>query len=120
MNPRSTQEQIGLFPTLLTAPGMTSVEAIRAEAMQARDAAIADGVRRFVRAVGTSLAAIGSLLVSYPERRAVLEDLRRLTDRELADIGLTRGDIGRVFDPDFRLPGRPANGKALAAHVKAA
>ena len=121
MNPRSTQEQIGLFPTLLTAPAMTSVDAIRAEAIRARDAAIAAGVRRFLRAAGKSLAAFGNLLATYPERRAILEDLRGLTDRELADIGLTRGDIGRVFNPGFRLPGRPANGKApVTARAQAA
>ncbi len=32
------------------------------------------------------------------ERRAVMNELSRLTDRELADIGLNRSDIGGVFD----------------------
>jgi uncharacterized protein YjiS (DUF1127 family) len=30
-----------------------------------------------------------------------LRELNRLGDRELADIGITRGDIHRVFDPAF-------------------
>jgi len=114
MNPRKTQEQIGLFPTLITAPVFTEVETIRAQAMRARDAAMAEGIRRGLRRLGEGLAAIGSALASYPQRRAVYDDLRSLTDRELADIGLARSDIGRVFDPDFRLPSRPANGKAPA------
>ena len=32
------------------------------------------------------------------ERRAVLAELRQLSDRELADIGLARAELGRVFD----------------------
>jgi|GEM_PF-3401542 len=35
------------------------------------------------------------------ERRAVLGELARLSDRELADIGLTRGDLPMLFDPVF-------------------
>jgi uncharacterized protein YjiS (DUF1127 family) len=35
------------------------------------------------------------------ERRAVLDDLSALSDRELADIGLARSDIPSVFDPGF-------------------
>jgi uncharacterized protein YjiS (DUF1127 family) len=111
MNPRRTQEQIGLFSTS-TPPHTADVEAIYVEAMQARDTAIAEGIRGGLRRLGAALAAIGNALVSYPQRRAVYDDLSNLTDRELADIGLARGDIGRVFDPDFRLPRRPANGPA--------
>ena len=114
MNPRKTQEQIGLFPTPITTPDFTEVETIRAEAVRARDAAIAAGIRRGLRRLGSALAAIGNALISYPQRRAVYDDLRSLTDRELADIGLARSDIGRVFDPDFRLPGRTTNTKAPA------
>jgi uncharacterized protein YjiS (DUF1127 family) len=39
----------------------------------------------------------------YAERRRAYEQLRALTDRELEDIGLARGDIGRVFEPEFRI-----------------
>ena len=38
---------------------------------------------------------------SRPPRRGVLEELSLLTDRELADIGLNRNELGRVFDPRF-------------------
>ncbi len=34
-------------------------------------------------------------------RSAVFNELNALSDRELADVGLGRGDIPRVFDPSF-------------------
>ena len=58
--------------------------------------------------LGDALGALGSALLHWPERRRTYSDLQNLTDRELADIGLARGDIARVFEPDFRLPATPA------------
>jgi uncharacterized protein YjiS (DUF1127 family) len=46
-------------------------------------------------------ARIAGWLREMPRRHAVLEELNALSDRELADIGLTRADIGHVFDADF-------------------
>ena len=40
-------------------------------------------------------------LLELPHRRAVLDELSTLTDRELADIGLNRAEVGQVFDPRF-------------------
>jgi uncharacterized protein YjiS (DUF1127 family) len=40
-------------------------------------------------------------LAEMPKRCAVLEELSMLSDHELADIGLSRADLGRVFDPAF-------------------
>ena len=34
-------------------------------------------------------------------RRRVIEEMALMTDRELADIGLSRSDLSRVFDPHF-------------------
>ncbi|MBO0712341.1 MAG: DUF1127 domain-containing protein [Acetobacteraceae bacterium] len=34
-------------------------------------------------------------------QHATLNELAMLSDHELADIGLNRSDIPRVFDPDF-------------------
>ena len=34
-------------------------------------------------------------------RRGVLAELNALSEHELADIGLTHGDLPRVFDADF-------------------
>jgi uncharacterized protein YjiS (DUF1127 family) len=51
----------------------------------------------FVRKIGDALA----WLVAMPRRRAVLDELRMLTDRELADIGIARNELKRVFDPAY-------------------
>ncbi len=40
-------------------------------------------------------------LLEMPRRRALLDELNTLSDHELADIGLTRSELGRVFDPAF-------------------
>lgn len=45
-------------------------------------------------------AALDSLLARI-QRRSVIDELNTLSDRELADIGLNRSDLGRVFDPRF-------------------
>jgi uncharacterized protein YjiS (DUF1127 family) len=39
--------------------------------------------------------------VKLLQRRAVIEELSMLSDHELADIGLTRGEIPHVFDRAF-------------------
>ena len=51
--------------------------------------------------LGARLMAAALWLVQMPRRRAVLDELARLSDHELADIGLTRCDLPRVFDPAF-------------------
>jgi uncharacterized protein YjiS (DUF1127 family) len=117
MNPRTTQEQIGLFPVATQAPSAAEIDAIIAEATRARDAALAASLRRGLGRIGQALAAIGAALLTWPTRRATYERLRRLNDRELADIGLTRADVFRVFEPDFRLPATPANANAVVARV---
>ncbi len=38
---------------------------------------------------------------TWLQHRAALAELTNLTDRELADIGIGRADLGRVFDPAF-------------------
>ena len=40
-------------------------------------------------------------VAELPRRRAVLAELNELSDHELADIGLNRSELGRVFDPEF-------------------
>ena len=111
MNPRTTQEQIGLFPatTPAQAASAAEIDAIVAQAVRTRDAAFAASLRRFFGAIGQAVAVIGAALASWPTRRATYEKLRRLNDRELADIGLTRGDVARVFEPHFRMPAVPSN-----------
>jgi uncharacterized protein YjiS (DUF1127 family) len=37
----------------------------------------------------------------WRHRRAVMQEMSLMTDRELSDIGLSRSDLSRVFDPAF-------------------
>ena len=39
--------------------------------------------------------------MELPRRRALISELAALSDHELADVGLTRGNLHRVFDRDF-------------------
>jgi uncharacterized protein YjiS (DUF1127 family) len=40
-------------------------------------------------------------LADLPRRQAALDELASLSEHELADIGLTRTDLPRLFDPEF-------------------
>lgn len=40
-------------------------------------------------------------VLDMPRRRAVINELDALSDHELADIGLSRVDVTRVFDRSF-------------------
>lgn len=40
-------------------------------------------------------------LVELPQRQAVMAELSALSDHELADIGLTRGELTNVFDAQY-------------------
>ena len=42
-----------------------------------------------------------SRALGFARRRSVRNELYAMTDRELADIGINRYDVERVFDPDF-------------------
>ena len=52
-------------------------------------------------AIGRFFAGIAADLREYGRRQRVVSELSRLSDRELADVGLTRADIGQVFTPEF-------------------
>ncbi|MCO6418636.1 DUF1127 domain-containing protein [Siccirubricoccus sp. KC 17139] len=67
------------------------VEAIRLAAGRARDAAL-----------GRRIAQLAERILSLPARWRARAELRSLTLRELADIGLTPGDIDRVVDGQAR------------------
>jgi uncharacterized protein YjiS (DUF1127 family) len=56
------------------------------------------------------LASVRRALAAVPRRMAVLRELDSMTDRELADIGINRYDVGRIFDPEFV---REYNGRGL-------
>jgi uncharacterized protein YjiS (DUF1127 family) len=40
-------------------------------------------------------------VAAWRQRQVVLQEMQTMTDRELADIGLSRSDLRRVFDPAF-------------------
>lgn len=117
MTPRRTLDQglsVRSFSPDHTAAQM---ETILLEARRMRDAALARHVLDFARGVGRVISVVGTTLATWPRRRATYESLRSLTDRELADIGIARGDIARVFEPDFVMPGRAANDQAHATRA---
>ena len=37
----------------------------------------------------------------WRQRQVVLQEMQTMSDRELSDIGLSRADLARVFDPKF-------------------
>ncbi|MDO9502276.1 DUF1127 domain-containing protein [Falsiroseomonas sp.] len=102
MNARHSSEQASLFAIATPDRTAIEIEMLRHAAIRARDQAIAEGVVNFFASLGRGLSFIGRTLLSWPARQSTYESLRNLTDRELADIGLTRGEIAHVFDPDFR------------------
>ncbi len=109
MNARITKAEAALLMPAVTpsSPRMSEVEALRLAAIAARNEAIADGLRTGARALGRAAAALVRSIAAFPARLATYNALRRLSDRELRDIGMTRYDIGRVFEPGFNP--RPAN-----------
>ena len=104
MNARHSTEQASLFAIATPDRTAREIEVLRYAAIRARDQAIAEGVVNFFASLGRGLTLLGRAMRSWPERRRTYENLRSLTDRELADIGLTRGEITRVFEPGFHLP----------------
>jgi len=111
MDPRLSRAE-GSFLPLPPTPQADAVAAVRVEAARARDAAIAAWLSRAV----SGLAAVALAVWTWPERRAAYERLRGYSDRQLADIGLTRGDLPRVFEPGFA----PAPANDTSAEPKAA
>ncbi|RMC35072.1 DUF1127 domain-containing protein [Paracoccus alkanivorans] len=49
-----------------------------------------------VGGLGSVVANLASLIGSWNDTRKTRRELNRLSDRELDDIGLTRGDIERI------------------------
>ena len=102
MDDRFTKAEAALLLPSATAASRreVDVEAIRLAAAAARDEAVAAWILGGLRAAAR-------LVVSLPKRIATYNALSALSDRELRDIGMTRFDIGRVFEPSFNP--RPAN-----------
>lgn len=103
MDVRITKAEAALLLPATTIPSrrQAEVEAIRLAAIAARDEAIAAAFRRTGRAVLDAAEALVMAVVTFPARAHTYKALRRLSDRQLRDIGMTRLDIPRVFDPSF-------------------
>jgi uncharacterized protein YjiS (DUF1127 family) len=74
--------------------GLSYRSSAESDVRTGRDARRDDGA-------GRKIADAIAYLVAMPKRRAVLDELSRLSDRELADIGVARSELKRVFDPAF-------------------
>jgi uncharacterized protein YjiS (DUF1127 family) len=59
------------------------------------------GVKTPGNGIGYWLGRVVAAFVAWRRRQAVLQELDMLSARELADIGLSRADLPRVFDPAF-------------------
>jgi uncharacterized protein YjiS (DUF1127 family) len=97
--------------------------AIRAAAARARDAEIARLLRGAFGAVASALRWLFATVADWRARNEAYQRLRHMSDRELADIGLTRDQIARVFDPAFgeaATPAAPAPRPAVPAAVREA
>ena len=108
MNPRFVTAETssnGALPDLV---------AIRAAAAEARDAEIGRMFRRVAGAVFGSLRWLFDTAAEWQERRATYERLRMMSDRDLEDVGLTRDQITRVFDPSWAQPRQEAPTPAAA------
>ncbi len=57
--------------------------------------------RGLLRAIGDGVAFIAESVKAWAARQTTLSEMSMMSDRELADIGLGRGDVPRVFDADF-------------------
>lgn len=85
-------------------------EAMRAQAMADMIVDGIDGVRRVVKAVARKVA-------DYIEYRRTFAALAAMTDRELDDIGITRGDIPTVARGIDPRPAERRPGDALARRL---
>lgn len=115
MDARITKEETALLLHLAPSPRAREVEALRLAAMRARDEAIGQALWRGVSALWRGFRAVVLFIAEYPRRRAMFEQLQAMSDRELADIGLERSDLARVFDEDFAIGRTVASRKAVTA-----
>ena len=92
MNAPLAKEQIALL--------MSDSLTYRSTVVEGTDGTIATNQTR-PRSLFQRIGSLMSALLAMPRRRAVLDELSSLSDRELADIGLNRAELSHVFDPRF-------------------
>lgn len=82
MTAQTTSNHIVYMPSTVTTRDIAGQHASRSRRSSGLGARILDGIR---------------FVASTPRRHAIKTELSRLSDRELADIGLTRSEISHVF-----------------------
>lgn len=102
MNAPLAKEQIALL--------MSDSLTYRSPVVEGTDGTIVDA--RPARSLAQRIGSFISGLLAMPRRRAVLDELSSLSDRELSDIGLNRHELGRVFDPQFVAARRRTSGRS--------
>ncbi|MFQ3622212.1 MAG: DUF1127 domain-containing protein [Acetobacteraceae bacterium] len=101
MDARITKEETALLLNLTPSRRAMEIEEIRLAAIRARDEAIGRAIRAAIVGLWRIVRDVARFVATYPRRRALFDQLNAMSDRELADIGLTRADLARVFDEDF-------------------
>lgn len=110
MNSRITPAEAALLMPFSSGepPEAQRIRAIVAEARRARDAALAARILAGFRG-------LRAMLTALRQRRETVAELRALSDRELADIGLTRGGIAGAAAAATPLPANDAQQGRRAA-----
>ena len=98
--------------TSLSARAAT-IEAIHREVAAARAIARSRAFGHTFKMIGAGIGAVLTAIAIWPTKRDTYKALDQLSDTQLADIGLARGEISRVFEPGFAL--QAANDGALPA-----
>ena len=93
MNAPLAKEQIALL--------MSDSLTYRTSIVEGTDGTVADPRPTFGQLMMQRMTRAVKDLMALPHRRAVLDELGMLSDRELADIGLSRADLGDVFNKRF-------------------
>lgn len=79
-----------------------SSEEIIADARRIRAEAAASLIRLAVARIGALLRRAFATVAAWRERQRITIELQAMSDRDLADIGLCRGDIAAVAEGSYR------------------
>ncbi|WP_207540059.1 DUF1127 domain-containing protein [Sabulicella rubraurantiaca] len=109
MNSRITPAEAALLmPAIPQSPSARRIEFLLADARRARDEELVRRILGFFRGLGRIIAAVR-------HRHETVRQLRALSDRELADIGLNRGNIGAAAAQAVPLPANDGASERQAA-----
>lgn len=100
MDARITREETALLLNIDN-PKETEVDRLRDQALRTREAAFGARLLAVLERTTSATRTVFAAIAGYAARRRTLSHLKGLSDRELADIGLSRNELGRVFDTDF-------------------